>query len=75
MLLFVILGGGLLWLFGRNAIHVGASGLVFGLIAFLIASGIYERRLVPMLKATPLRSTASTMAAASSRDGAMCFSA
>lgn len=45
----IILGGGLLWLFGRNAIHVGASGLVFGLIAFLIASGIFERRLVPML--------------------------
>ena len=45
----ILLGGGLLWLFGRNAIHVGASGLVCGLIAFLIASGIYERRLVPML--------------------------
>lgn len=45
----IILGGGFLWLFGRTAIHVGASGLVFGLIAFLIASGIFERRLVPML--------------------------
>src|SRR3974390_1673480 len=34
-----LLGGGLLWLFGRTAIHVGASGLIFGLITFLIVSG------------------------------------
>src|SRR5215472_15048047 len=34
----VLLGGGLLWLFGRPAYHIGASGLVFGLITFLITS-------------------------------------
>ncbi len=51
----ILLGGALLWLFGRNGTadqataHVGASGLVFGLIAFLIVSGITERRLVPLL--------------------------
>lgn len=45
----VLLGGLLLWLFGRSSIHIGASGLVYGLIAFLIASGFLERRLVPML--------------------------
>lgn len=45
----VLLGGILLWLLGRNSIHVGASGLVYGLIAFLIASGFFERRLVPLL--------------------------
>ena len=45
----VLLGGGLLWVFGfwgKN--HVGASGLVFGLIMFLIVSGILERRIIPM---------------------------
>ncbi len=47
----VLLGGLLLWLFGRGSIHVGASGLVYGLIAFLIASGFFERRLVPLLVA------------------------
>jgi membrane associated rhomboid family serine protease len=47
----VFLGGLLLWLFGRSSIHVGASGLVFGLIAFLIASGFLERRIVPLLVA------------------------
>ena len=29
---------------GRNADHVGASGLVYGLVAFLIASGFAERK-------------------------------
>jgi membrane associated rhomboid family serine protease len=44
----VLLGGSLLWLFGRPATHIGASGLIFGLIAFLIVSGLRERRLVPL---------------------------
>jgi membrane associated rhomboid family serine protease len=45
----ILLGGLLLWLVGRSAIHIGASGLVFGLVAFLIASGLLERRVVPMI--------------------------
>ena len=45
----ILLGGLLLWLFGRPAIHIGASGLVFGLVAFLIVSGFLERRVVPLL--------------------------
>ncbi len=44
----VLLGGLLLWLCGRHATHIGASGLVFGLIAFLIVSGWLERRFVPL---------------------------
>ena len=44
----VLLGGGLLWLCGRSATHVGASGLIFGLISFLIVSGWRERRFVPL---------------------------
>jgi membrane associated rhomboid family serine protease len=43
----VFMSGAMLWLFGRPATHVGASGLIFGLIAFLLASGILERRIVP----------------------------
>lgn len=42
----VLLGGGLLWLGGRSSIHIGASGLIYGLIAFLISSGFFERRFV-----------------------------
>lgn len=37
-------GGGLVWLFGRTAIHLGASGVVFGLFGYLVALGYYERR-------------------------------
>ena len=43
-----LLGGSLLWLFGRPATHIGASGLIFGLIAFLILSGFLEKRFVPL---------------------------
>ena len=45
----VLLGGGLLWCFGRSsATHVGASGLIYGLIAFLIVAGFLEKRLVSL---------------------------
>lgn len=44
--LTIVLGGILLWLFGREARHIGASGLVFGLVAFHIAAGFFEKRLI-----------------------------
>ncbi len=47
----IVLGGAILWLVGRPATHVGASGLVSGLIAFLILGGVFERRLVPVIVA------------------------
>ncbi len=49
------LSGALLWLVGRStthghpAIHVGASGLVFGLATFLIVSGFLEKRIIPLI--------------------------
>jgi membrane associated rhomboid family serine protease len=46
-----VLGGLLLWLFGRPAVHIGASGLISGLTSFLILSGLRERRVVPLLTA------------------------
>lgn len=50
VLLVTVLGGVLLWLFGRgHSLHIGASGLVFGLAVFLIVSGILEKRTVPLL--------------------------
>ncbi len=45
----ILLGGFLLWLVGRPAIHVGASGLISGITAFLILSGLLEQRIVPLL--------------------------
>ena len=49
VLQIIVLSGILLWVFGRaNTIHVGASGLVYGLIAFLITAGFREGRLTAM---------------------------
>jgi membrane associated rhomboid family serine protease len=45
----ILLGGAMLWLFGRSVTHVGASGLIYGLIAFLLVSGLLERRIVPLV--------------------------
>ncbi|MGR3541920.1 MAG: rhomboid family intramembrane serine protease [Hasllibacter sp.] len=36
-------GGALVWLFGSPAIHIGASGLVFGWFGFLVARGLVDR--------------------------------
>lgn len=50
VLMIIVLGGVLLWLLGRgDSIHIGASGLVFGLAVFLIVSGLLERRTLPLL--------------------------
>lgn len=53
----VLASGGLLWLVGRGessgvtTVHVGASGLIYGLIAFLIVAGFLERRFVSLIVA------------------------
>lgn len=43
-LAIAVLGGLALWVFGREAAHIGASGLVFGFFGFLVVRGLYERR-------------------------------
>lgn len=42
------LGGVLVWLFGSSAIHIGASGLVFGWFGFLTARGLVDRSLMTL---------------------------
>ena len=49
VILIVLLSGVLLWIFGREARHMGASALVFGLIGFHLTCGVLERRLVSLL--------------------------
>lgn len=51
VLQIVLLGGLLLWIFGRPAVHVGASGLIYGLIAYLMAAGFRQGRFGPALAA------------------------
>lgn len=43
--IIALLCGTGLWLFGRTALHIGASGVVFGLITFHVFAGIFEKRL------------------------------
>ncbi|HSE45427.1 MAG TPA: rhomboid family intramembrane serine protease [Gemmatimonadales bacterium] len=44
------LAGGMgLWLFGRPAIHVGASGIIFCYFGYLISTGYFERRIGSIL--------------------------
>lgn len=45
----VIINGVLLWLIGGSGAHIGASGLVMGLITYLISSGLFEKRPLPLL--------------------------
>ncbi len=47
--IIVALGGLGVWLFGATAIHIGASGLIFGWFGFLLARGLVEKRPVPLL--------------------------
>jgi membrane associated rhomboid family serine protease len=47
----IVLGGALLWIFGRPAVHIGASGLISGLAAFLILAGLLEQRIIPLFVA------------------------
>lgn len=42
-LIIIVLSGMLLWLFGRNALHIGASGWIFGLWSLTIARAWYDR--------------------------------
>ena len=44
LLIIIFAGGGLVWIFGSsNTVHVGASGVIFGLIGFLLSVGIFHR--------------------------------
>lgn len=48
----VLISGGAVWLFGApGTVHVGASGLVYGYAAFLVAWGFFSRRAVSVLVA------------------------
>jgi membrane associated rhomboid family serine protease len=37
------------WLFGRPAVHVGASGIVFAYFGYLLFTGFFERRIGSLL--------------------------
>ena len=45
----VIIGGLLVWLFARSASHIGISGLIYSLAAFLITAGIVKKDIKSLL--------------------------
>ncbi|QTA80232.1 Rhomboid family protein [Desulfonema limicola] len=50
--LFIIIfgGGGAVWLFGSpNTVHIGASGVIFGLMGFLLFIGIFQKKWKPLI--------------------------
>lgn len=51
-LVITILAGLGTWLIGAgNSVHIGASGLIFGYFGFLLAAGLFERKLGSILVA------------------------
>ncbi len=47
--IIVITGGTAVWLMARSSIHIGASGLIFGYLGYLMSIGFWERKLGPAL--------------------------
>ncbi len=47
--LITIIGGIGVWIFARNSYHVGASGLIYGLVTFLITKGIVIKKFKPLI--------------------------
>jgi len=44
-----LLGGGLTWLIGRNACHIGASGLIFCYFGYLASLAYFNRNIATLL--------------------------
>ena len=50
--LFIIVAGGAgVWAVGRSALHIGASGLVFGYFGYLVGRGWYDKSILSILVA------------------------
>jgi membrane associated rhomboid family serine protease len=47
LIFITFIGGAGIWLFGRShTIHIGASGIIFGLIGYLLAIGLFRKELL-----------------------------
>lgn len=51
VIIITIFTGFTVWLFARDAYHIGASGVVYGLVAFLAWTGIFRRNLKSIILA------------------------
>lgn len=50
-IIIIVLGGAAVWLFGRRAMHVGASGVIMGYWGFLLLHAYQQRSFVAILLA------------------------
>ena len=51
LITMTLLTGALLWGIGREGLHIGASGVVFGLLGYLVARAFVERRVTSFIVA------------------------
>lgn len=51
ILIITVLTGFTVWLFARESYHVGASGVVYGLVSFLAWTGVFRRNLKSIILA------------------------
>ncbi len=51
ILIIIITGGLMVWLMARGANHIGASGLIYGQVTFLIASGWFRKNIKSIIVA------------------------
>jgi len=49
--LIYLLSGAAVWIFGRSVYHIGASGVVYGLISFIFGSGVFRRNIKSIILA------------------------
>ena len=49
VIISALIGGGFVWLLGGgNTVHIGASGVIFGLIGYLLTMGLFRRELLAL---------------------------
>lgn len=51
MLMVYLLTGVAVWLFARSVFHIGASGVVYGLVSFVFWSGVFRRSIKSIILA------------------------
>ncbi|MGO9311795.1 MAG: rhomboid family intramembrane serine protease [Syntrophobacteraceae bacterium] len=50
VIFIALIGGAGIWIFGQShTIHIGASGIIFGLIGYLLAIGFFRRELLALM--------------------------
>ncbi|MFZ2447346.1 MAG: rhomboid family intramembrane serine protease [Syntrophobacteraceae bacterium] len=50
VIIIALIGGAGVWLFGQShTVHIGSSGIAFGLIGYLLAIGLFRKELLAVL--------------------------